>query len=138
MELMLIHYFLLGALWATLTFQIFLDENHDGQQQPSEPSLAGHTYTLTWVDGDTSSVALGATDANGYLQAEGQGALTLDAGCATYTAQVGDVAGQAVIPLACPAQMLYLPQLHGPILDAEIERLQGEMRDLLGPNRGDR
>jgi hypothetical protein len=134
MELILLHYFLLGVLWSTLTFQIFLDANGDGQQQPSEPSLAGHPYTLTWQDGDTSSVAIGATDANGYLSAAGQGNLTLDAGCATYTAQVGEVAGQAVIPLACPAQQLYLPQLHG--LDAEINRLQGEMHRLLEINGG--
>lgn len=136
MELMLLHYFLLGVLWATLTFQIFLDGNGDGLQQPSEPSLVGHPYTLTWVDGDTSSVALGTTDANGYLQAAGQGTLTLDAGCATYTTQVGEVAGQAVISLACPAQMLYLPHLHGTALDAEINRLQGEMHRLLGINGG--
>jgi hypothetical protein len=89
MELMLLHYLLLAV---PVAIQIFLDGNGDGQQQPSEPSLVGHPYTLTWVDGDTSSVALGTTDANGYLQAAGQGTA----------------------------------------LDAEISRLQGKMRDLLG------
>lgn len=131
MELMLhyLHYIFLLTLWATLTFQLFLDDNADGQQQADEPVLPGVAYTITWQDGDTSSIALGATDAGGYLTASGQGTLTLETTCTVYTAQVGEVSAQAVIALPCASQRLYLPLVSRQ--DAEIERLQGQMRHLL-------
>lgn len=131
MELKAMHYLLLGVLWATLTFQLFLDENSDGQRQPTEPGLPGQPYSVTWLDGDTSSVTQGATGADGYIVATGEGQLTLETPCTVYTAQVGEVSGQAVIPLPCPPQQVYLP-IVGTALDAEIDRLQRQMRRLLG------
>lgn len=131
MELMAMHYLLLTILWATLTFQLFLDENADGQHQPTEPGLPGQTYTVTWLDGDASSVAQGTTGADGYILATGEGQLTLETPCTVYSAAVDEVSGQAVIPLACPPQQVYLPII-GTALDAEINRLQGQMRRLLG------
>lgn len=131
MELIFMHYLLLCILWASLTFQLFLDENRDGQHQPTEPGLPGQPYTVTWLDGDTSSIAQGTTLTDGYIAATGEGQLTLETPCTVYTATVDDVSGQAVIPLACPAQRLYLPII-GAALDAEIDRLQRQMRRLLG------
>lgn len=110
MELIFMHYLLLGVLWATMTFQLFLDANGDGQHQAEEPGLAGLEYTLTRLDGNTSSVRVDTTLADGYLTTSGQGQLTIEsATCAPYTAQVGEVAGQSVIELPCAPQHTYLP-----------------------------
>lgn len=106
-----LNYLFLLVLWATLTFQLFLDRNGDGQRQPDEPGLPGVEYTLTWADGDTSSVTLGTTDADGYVNTVGTGTVTLTTPCASYSAQVDEVAGQSVIALPCVWHYVYFAQV---------------------------
>lgn len=108
---MAMYYLLLAMLWVTLTFQLFVDGNGDGQRQPDEPGVGGLEYSVTWVDGNTSSVRLGVTGADGLISTTGQGLVTVESGCAVYHLAVdGDVAGQGVIALPC-VWHLYLAQI---------------------------
>lgn len=94
-------YLLLGALWVTLTFQLFMDENGDGLRQANEAGSAGVAYTVAWADGDMSSVQIGTSMADGSIVAAGEGVVTLQADCASYRAPVDEVVGQGVIELPC-------------------------------------
>lgn len=95
------NYLFLLVLWVTLTFQLFMDENRDGLRQPDEPGSPGVAYTVTWVDGDLSGVKAGTSMADGSIVAEGQGTVTLQAACASYSAPMDEVVGQGAINLPC-------------------------------------
>lgn len=97
MELMIF----LATLWAALTFQLFMDENGDGLRQADEAGVAGVAYTVTWEDGDLSGVTSGTSMADGSIVTDGAGTVTLQAGCAFYSAPMEEVVGQGVINLPC-------------------------------------
>lgn len=95
-------YLLLGVtLWTALTFQLFMDENRDGLRQANEAGSAGVEYTVTWVNGDLSVVNVGTSMEDGSIVAEGEGTVTLQAGCAWYEATMDEVVGQGTIELPC-------------------------------------
>ena len=95
------NYLFLLVLWTALTFQLFMDENRDGLRQPDEPGSPAVAYTVTWADGDLSTVQLGTSLSDGTIRTEGQGTVTLQAACAAYSAPMDEVAGQATINLPC-------------------------------------
>lgn len=106
------NYLFLLVLWITLTFQLFMDENRDGLRQPDEPGAASVAYTITWQDGDLSAVQIGTSMSDGTILTDGQGTVTLQAACASYSAPMAEVVGQGTINLPC-VWSVYLPGMAG-------------------------
>ena len=99
-------------LAAPILVQLFYDLNRDGQQQPTEPAAAEHSYSLTWSGEGLTLSSTGITNADGTIrQTEwSTGTWTVRSDCLTYTFTVtGDVAAQPLLNLPICGSLVYLP-----------------------------